>query len=119
MVHILRKRGKTIHFANHLVAGRMFNQLNVLYAEAGVTYDIVHEMEEINHEFPNTNLLVINTNDTVNSAGEEDPNSIIAGMPVLRVWVSKQVMLSFFFYNNCKLQCVRYYDETVVLCWLC
>ncbi|CAF3468900.1 unnamed protein product [Rotaria sp. Silwood1] len=94
MVEMLRKRGKTVRFAIHPVAGRMPGQLNVLLAEAGVSYDIVHEMEEINHEFPNTDLvLVIGANDTVNSAAEEDPNSIIAGMPVLRVWLAKQVIV--------------------------
>lgn len=70
----------------------MPGQLNVLLAEAGVPYDKVLEMEEINDDFPETDLvLVIGANDTVNSAAEEDPNSIIAGMPVLRVWTSKQV----------------------------
>ena len=70
----------------------MPGQLNVLLAEAGVPYDIVLEMDEINDDFPNTDLvLVIGANDTVNSAAEEDPNSIIAGMPVLRVWGSKHV----------------------------
>lgn len=94
MVDILRKHGKNVRFAIHPVAGRMPGQLNVLLAEAGVGYDIVHEMEEINHDFPNTDLvLVIGANDTVNSAAEEDPNSIIAGMPVLRVWLSKQVSI--------------------------
>lgn len=92
MVDILRKKGKKVRFAIHPVAGRMPGQLNVLLAEAGVPYDIVYEMEEINHEFPETDLtLVIGANDTVNSAAEEDPNSIIAGMPVLRVWNSKNV----------------------------
>jgi NAD(P) transhydrogenase len=92
MVEILRKKGKNVRFAIHPVAGRMPGQLNVLLAEAGVSYDIVHEMEEINHDFANTDLvLVIGANDTVNSAAEEDPNSIIAGMPVLRVWLAKQV----------------------------
>lgn len=72
--------------------GRMPGQLNVLLAEAGVPYDIVLEMDEINDDFPDTDLvLVIGANDTVNSAAEEDPNSIIAGMPVLRVWGSKNV----------------------------
>lgn len=72
--------------------GRMPGQLNVLLAEAGVPYDVVLEMDEINHDFPQTDLvLVIGANDTVNSAAEEDPNSIIAGMPVLRVWLSQQV----------------------------
>ncbi len=70
----------------------MPGQLNVLLAEAGVPYDIVLEMDEINHEFKDTDLvLVIGANDTVNSAAEEDPNSIIAGMPVMKVWDSKQV----------------------------
>lgn len=75
------------------VAGRMPGQLNVLLAEAGVPYDIVLEMDEINDDFPDTDLvLVIGANDTVNSGAEEDPNSIIAGMPVLRVWRSRQVI---------------------------
>jgi len=94
MVEILRKRGKNVRFAIHPVAGRMPGQLNVLLAEAGVSYDIVHEMEEINHDMANADLvLVIGANDTVNSAAEEDPNSIIAGMPVLRVWLAKQVVV--------------------------
>ena len=72
--------------------GRMPGQLNVLLAEAGVPYDVVLEMDEINEDFDDTDLvLVIGANDTVNSAAEDDPNSIIAGMPVLRVWKSKQV----------------------------
>ena len=70
----------------------MPGQLNVLLAEAGVPYDIVYEMDEINDDMPGVDLtLVIGANDTVNSAAEEDPNSIIAGMPVIRVWLSKQV----------------------------
>ena len=70
----------------------MPGQLNVLLAEAGVPYDQVLEMDEINDDFPDTDLtLVIGANDTVNSAAEDDPNSIIAGMPVLRVWKSDQV----------------------------
>ncbi|XP_009702041.1 PREDICTED: NAD(P) transhydrogenase, mitochondrial-like [Cariama cristata] len=72
----------------------MPGQLNVLLAEAGVPYDIVLEMDEINEDFPETDLvLVIGANDTVNSAAQEDPNSIIAGMPVLEVWKSKQVIV--------------------------
>ncbi|XP_071479344.1 NAD(P) transhydrogenase, mitochondrial-like [Diadema antillarum] len=94
MVEMLRKMGKKVRFGIHPVAGRMPGQLNVLLAEAGVPYDVVLEMDEINDDFPETDLvLVIGANDTVNSAAEEDPNSIIAGMPVLRVWQSKQVVV--------------------------
>nr|CAH8867708.1 unnamed protein product [Trichobilharzia regenti] len=90
----LIKQGKRVRFAIHPVAGRMPGQLNVLLAEAGVPYDIVYEMDEINDDFPKTDLvLVIGANDTVNSAAEEDPNSIIAGMPVLRVWLAKKVIV--------------------------
>lgn len=86
MVKLLRAQGKNVRFGVHPVAGRMPGQLNVLLAEAGVPYDLVLEMEEINDDFPKTDLtLVIGANDTVNSAAEEDPNSIIAGMPVLQV----------------------------------
>merc|ERR1712156_1269015 len=91
LVSILKKKGKNVRFGIHPVAGRMPGQLNVLLAEAGVPYDIVLEMDEINDDFPDTDLaLVIGANDTVNSAAEDDPNSIIAGMPVLRVWKAAQ-----------------------------
>jgi len=91
MVSILKKKGKNVRFGIHPVAGRMPGQLNVLLAEAGVPYDVVLEMDEINDDFPDTDLvLVIGANDTVNSAAEDDPNSIIAGMPVLRVWKAGQ-----------------------------
>merc|ERR1712193_270213 len=91
LVDILKKKGKTVRFGIHPVAGRMPGQLNVLLAEAGVPYDVVLEMDEINDDFPDTALaLVIGANDTVNSAAEDDPNSIIAGMPVLRVWKAAQ-----------------------------
>ncbi|TKS84573.1 NAD(P) transhydrogenase, mitochondrial [Collichthys lucidus] len=94
LVKMLNDAGKTVRFGIHPVAGRMPGQLNVLLAEAGVPYDIVLEMEEINEDFPETDLtLVIGANDTVNSASQEDPNSIIAGMPVLEVWKSKQVVV--------------------------
>lgn len=94
MVDLLRKQGKTVRFGIHPVAGRMPGQLNVLLAEAGVPYDMVLEMDEINEDFSDTDLvLVIGANDTVNSAAEEDPNSIIAGMPVLQVWNSKHVVV--------------------------
>ncbi|KAE8617840.1 hypothetical protein XENTR_v10009210 [Xenopus tropicalis] len=94
MVKMLQEQGKTVRFGIHPVAGRMPGQLNVLLAEAGVPYDIVLEMDEINEDFPETDLvLVIGANDTVNSAAQEDPNSIIAGMPVLEVWKAKQVII--------------------------
>ena len=90
----LRAQGCDVRFAIHPVAGRMPGQFNVLLAEAGVPYDVVLEMDEINDDFPNTDItLVVGANDTVNSAAEEDPNSIIAGMPVLQVWNSKQVVV--------------------------
>lgn len=74
-------------------SGRMPGQLNVLLAEAGVPYDIVEEMDEINDDFKETDVvMVIGANDTVNSAAEDDPNSPIAGMPVLRVWNAHQVI---------------------------
>jgi len=94
LVTLLVKQGKNVRFGIHPVAGRMPGQLNVLLAEAGVPYDVVLEMDELNDDFPKTDLtMVIGANDTVNSAAEEDPNSIIAGMPVLRVWQSDQVVV--------------------------
>merc|ERR1739844_337311 len=94
LVSILRKKGKNVRFGIHPVAGRMPGQLNVLLAEAGVPYDVVLEMDEINDDFEETDLvLVVGANDTVNSAAEDDPNCSIAGMPVLRVWKSNQVVV--------------------------
>ncbi|XP_061409393.1 LOW QUALITY PROTEIN: NAD(P) transhydrogenase, mitochondrial [Lethenteron reissneri] len=94
LVKMLKDSGKNVRFGIHPVAGRMPGQLNVLLAEAGVPYDMVLEMDEINDDFPHTDLvLVIGANDTVNSAAQEDPNSIIAGMPVLEVWKAKQVIV--------------------------
>jgi len=91
MVTLLKKKGKNVKFGIHPVAGRMPGQLNVLLAEAGVPYDVVYEMDEINDDWNDVDLsLVIGANDTVNSAAEDDPNSIIAGMPVLRVWKGAQ-----------------------------
>jgi NAD(P) transhydrogenase len=93
IVKILTEKGIQVRFAIHPVAGRMPGQLNVLLAEAGIPYDIVFEMDEINDEFKDTDLtLVIGANDTVNSIALTDPKSPIAGMPVLRVWDSKQVI---------------------------
>eukprot|EP01083_Nonionella_stella_P025160 69312_1 len=90
----LKARGADIRFGIHPVAGRMPGQMNVLLAEAGVPYDIVLEMDEINDDMPDTDLvMVLGANDTVNSAAEEDPNSQLAGMPVLKVWQSKHVVV--------------------------
>ena len=87
---VLRERGVNVRFGIHPVAGRMPGHMNVLLAEAKVPYDIVFEMDELNDDFPTTDVsMVIGANDIVNPAAEDDPTSPIAGMPVLQVWKSK------------------------------
>ena len=90
----LRERGVQVRFGIHPVAGRLPGHMNVLLAEARVPYDIVLEMDEINEDFPSTDVvLVIGANDTVNPAALDDPGSPIAGMPVLHVWEAKDVIV--------------------------
>ncbi|MGR5048250.1 Re/Si-specific NAD(P)(+) transhydrogenase subunit beta [Photobacterium damselae] len=90
----LRAQGVNVRFGIHPVAGRLPGHMNVLLAEAKVPYDIVLEMDEINDDFSDTDVvLVIGANDTVNPAAMEDPNSPIAGMPVLEVWNARNVIV--------------------------
>ncbi|MGQ0846200.1 MAG: Re/Si-specific NAD(P)(+) transhydrogenase subunit beta [Sporichthyaceae bacterium] len=94
MTKRLRGAGVNVRFGIHPVAGRLPGHMNVLLAEAKVPYDIVLEMDEINDDFPDTDVvLVIGANDTVNPAAAEDPTSPIAGMPVLHVWEAKNVIV--------------------------
>ncbi|MBM4182797.1 MAG: NAD(P)(+) transhydrogenase (Re/Si-specific) subunit beta [Gemmatimonadetes bacterium] len=95
LTEILRVKGVTVRFAIHPVAGRLPGHMNVLLAEANVPYDIVLEMDEINSDFPTTDVsIVIGANDIVNPGAEDDASSPIYGMPVLQVWKSKLVVVN-------------------------
>lgn len=101
LVKVLKERGTRVRFAIHPVAGRMPGQLNVLLAEAGVPYDVVEEMEEINDDFNQADLaLVIGANDTVNKGAEDDPESPIAGMVSTYTATSNRMNSSPFFVSG-------------------
>jgi NAD(P) transhydrogenase subunit beta len=93
-VSVLREKGVEVRFAIHPVAGRLPGHMNVLLAEAGVPYDIVMEMDELNEDCPNTDLvLVIGANDIVNPGAETDASSPIYGMPVIQAWKARNVVV--------------------------
>lgn len=117
---LLRKQGVEVRFGIHPVAGRLPGHMNVLLAEAKVPYDIVLEMDEINDDFPDTDVvLVIGANDTVNPAAQTDPNSPIAGMPVLEVWKAKEVVVFKRSMNTgyAGVQNPLFFNENSVMCF--
>lgn len=120
ITEILRKNGTEVRFGIHPVAGRLPGHMNVLLAEAKVPYDIVLEMDEINEDFPETDVvLVIGANDTVNPASQTDPNSPIAGMPVLEVWKAKEVVVFKRSMNTgyAGVQNPLFFNENSVMCF--
>ena len=120
ITELLRKNGTEVRFGIHPVAGRLPGHMNVLLAEAKVPYDIVLEMDEINGDFPETDVvLVIGANDTVNPAAQTDPNSPIAGMPVLEVWKAKEVVIFKRSMNTgyAGVQNPLFFNENSVMCF--
>ena len=120
LTKMLIDRGIDVKFGIHPVAGRMPGHMNVLLAEARVPYDSVYEMDEINDDFGDVDtVLVIGANDTVNPAAETEPNSPIAGMPVLRVWEAENVIVFKRSMGNAGYSGVQnplfYNDNTVML----
>lgn len=114
------KAGKKVRFCVHPVAGRMPGQLNVLLAEAGVPYEIVKEMDEVNESFGEFDLcVVIGANDTVNRAAIDDPNCSIAGMPVCHVWESKKVVVlkRSMATGYAAVQNPIFYDQHTTMCF--
>jgi NAD(P) transhydrogenase subunit beta len=94
LTQLLTEKGVKVKFAIHPVAGRMPGHMNVLLAEAGVPYDLIYDMEEINADFANTTVtLVIGANDVVNPAAKNDPNSPLFGMPILNAELSDNVIV--------------------------
>ena len=120
ITELLRKQGVNVRFGIHPVAGRLPGHMNVLLAEAKVPYDIVLEMDEINDDFPDTDVvLVIGANDTVNPAAQTDPNSPIAGMPVLEVWKAANVVVFKRSMNTgyAGVQNPLFFNENSVMCF--
>ena len=120
ITELLRKQGVNVRFGIHPVAGRLPGHMNVLLAEAKVPYDIVLEMDEINEDFPETDVvLVIGANDTVNPAAQTDPNSPIAGMPVLEVWKAANVVVFKRSMNTgyAGVQNPLFFNENSVMCF--
>ena len=120
ITELLRKNGAEVRFGIHPVAGRLPGHMNVLLAEAKVPYDIVLEMDEINDDFPETDVvLVIGANDTVNPAAMDDPNSPIAGMPVLEVWKAANVVVFKRSMNTgyAGVQNPLFFNENSVMCF--